>query len=38
MPNRYIHTIYKQYIEFLKSEDQQKAAAAEQMVEEMTDM
>lgn len=37
MPNRYIHTFYKEYVEMLKDEEKQKAMAAENMVEEMTD-
>lgn len=37
MPNSYSHTIYKQYVEFLKNEDAQKAAAGEEMMEEMAD-
>jgi hypothetical protein len=37
MPNRYIHTFYKQYTDMLKDEEAQKAKAAEDMVEEMAD-
>lgn len=37
MPSRYIHTIYKQYTIFLKDQDAQKAAAAEDMMEEIED-
>lgn len=37
MPSRYIHTIYKQYTIFLKDQDAQKSAAAEDMMEELED-
>lgn len=36
MPNRYVHAIYKQYVNFLYSEELQKAAAVEEMVDETT--
>ena len=37
MPNSYSHTIYKQYVEFLKSEEAQKARASEEVVDAMED-
>ena len=37
MPVRYTQSIYKQYTIFLKDQDAQKAAAAEDMVEELED-
>lgn len=36
MPNRYVHAIYKQYVNFLHSEEMQKAAAIEETVDEMS--
>ena len=36
MPNRYVHAIYKQYVNFLKSAEEQKAAAMEEVMDEMT--
>lgn len=36
MPNRYVHTIYKQYVNFLNSAEEQKAAAMEEVMDEMT--
>lgn len=35
MPNHYSHTIYKEYIEMLQSEEKQKAHAAEEMIDEI---
>ena len=36
MPNRYVHAIYKQYVNFLNSAEEQKAAAMEEVMDEMT--
>lgn len=35
MPNSYSHTIYKEYVEMLKSEEKQKNAAAEEISDEL---
>jgi hypothetical protein len=35
MPNHYIHTIYKEYVNFLQDETLQKAAAGEDLVNAM---
>lgn len=37
MPNSYSHTIYKQYVDMLKNEEQSQAHASEQMMEELED-
>ena len=37
MPSRYVQSIYKQYTIFLKDQAAQKAAAAEDMIEELED-
>jgi hypothetical protein len=38
MPNRFIHSLYKLYIETQKDEDKRKAVESEQMMDEMEDM
>lgn len=37
MPNRFIHTLFKQYNESMKTESGKKAAAAEQIQDELED-
>lgn len=37
MPNRYLHTIYKEYVEMLKDEEKQKQNEAEQVEDEIED-
>ena len=38
MPNRFIHSLYKFYIETQKDEEKRKASESEQMMDEMEDM
>jgi hypothetical protein len=38
MPNRFVHSLYKLYIETQKDEDKRKAVESEQMMDEMEDM
>ena len=41
MPNAMVHTLYKQYVEFLKKpedSDEKKSAAAEQMQEQLEEI
>lgn len=35
MSNRMIHTIYKSYVNYLKDPEQQKSAAAEEVLEKL---
>ena len=35
MPNAMLHTLYKKYVEFLKNEEAQKAAAAEEVTDQI---
>lgn len=37
MPNRYLHTIYKEYVEMLKDEEKRKQNEAEQVEDEIED-
>ena len=37
MPNSFQHTIYKEYVEMLKSEEKSQANAAEQVMDEVQD-
>lgn len=37
MPNSYIHTIYKQYVNMLQDEKAREAHASEEAMEEMTE-
>lgn len=37
MPNRYLHTIYKEYAEMLKDEEKRKQNEAEQVEDEIED-
>ena len=37
MPNRYLHTIYKEYVEMLKGEEKRKQNEAEQVEDEIED-
>ena len=37
MPNRYLHTIYKEYLEMLKDEEKRKQNEAEQVEDEIED-
>lgn len=37
MPNSYIHTIYKQYVNMLQDEKAREAQASEEAMEEMTE-
>ena len=36
MPNRYVHAIYKKYVNFINYAEEQKAAAMEEVMDEMT--
>lgn len=38
LPNRYIHVIYKQYVDSLKSKEAQAAIASQQIEEEMEEV
>lgn len=37
MPNSYSHTIYKQYVDMIKTEEGKKAMAAEELQDEIVD-
>ena len=37
MPNRYLHTIYKEYVEMVKDEEKRKQNEAEQVEDEIED-